>query len=127
MKKILKFSLVGITNTIVSTLFYWLFLKNEVPPNLSYFLSYFIATINAIWINSHWTFIVSWQSPILWIKAIILNSSIAFIVSFIVPSIIKAGIPVQYAQIALVPITLGVSYAISKSWVFVKPTLRTHP
>lgn len=120
MTKFARFSLVGIINTLVSTLAYWIALKVGVLPSISYFVSFLLGTINSIWLNTHWTFKVPWQSRKVWFKGITLNTGVAFMVSLAIPTIIKLGIPVQGAQLALVPVTLILNYGISKSWVFVQ-------
>lgn len=114
-----RFSLVGIINTLVSTLTYWIALKVGVSPDISYFVSFLLGTISFIWFNTRWTFDTTRQFGIIWIRGIVLNVGLALMGSLSIPLIIKLGIPVQVAQLVLVPLTWSIKYGISKSWVFV--------
>ena len=120
MTKFVRFSLLGLLNTIVTTLTYWLALKVGISPNLSYFLSFLLGTINSIWLNTHWTFKVPWRSRKVWFRGLTLYLGVAITGSLIIPTVINIGIPVQDAQLALIPFTLVINFGMSKSWVFAR-------
>lgn len=118
MIRFVRFSVVGFINTLVSTVTYWIALKVGISPSISYFVSFLLGAINSIWLNTQWTFRIPRQSYKMWIRGFALNTGIALMTSFAISTIIQMGIPVQGAQLALVPVTLSINYGFGKLWVF---------
>jgi putative flippase GtrA len=123
--KITRFFIVGLSNTLLTYLFYVLLIKLELDYKLALFFVYLFGIIFGYLLNRYWTFSSNKQHRrsfikylMLYIFVFILNLLfLIFLVDFLFLNPI-------YSQLFVVLIISLVSFLVQKNWVFssqVKP------
>ncbi len=122
--RIIKFGLVGVVNTGVFFLFFFLFF-NVIRINylIATTFSYFIATVNSFLLNRRWTFESYGDSRKKFIKFVFVNVaaiSVNSVMMFFLVDIIKFH--PWFAQLLTICVTMCVNYLGNRFWTFYEET-----
>ena len=123
--KITRFFMVGLSNTLLTYLFYVLLIKLELDYKLALFFVYLFGIIFGYLLNRYWTFSSNKQHRLSFIKylmwyIIVFILNLLFLI-FLVDFLLLNPI---YSQLFVVLIISLVSFLVQKNWVFssqVKP------
>lgn len=119
-RRMIRFGIVGVLNTGIFFVFFFLFL-NILSINylVATTLSYFIAIVNSFILNRNWTFASRGKFRKKFVKFVIVN-----IVAIIVNSLMMfllvdlGGIHPWVAQVMTICVTMCVNYAGNRFWTF---------
>ncbi|GIM45622.1 membrane protein [Collibacillus ludicampi] len=114
-----RFCLIGLVNTSVSYINYYLFIRIGIGMAVSYALAYLVGMISSLLFNASWTFAVRRIHWNMTVKFVLANLLVAACGEWLLrPVVYQLHIPVQYAQLfTLIPTTV-LNFMLSRFWVF---------
>lgn len=121
MKKILKFGLVGILNTLITFISYAVFVTFGINYLIANCVSYFIGVINSYYWNKNWVFKSTSKDSTLILKFFAVNLIVLTfntIVLFIFVD--KLGIDKFISQIFSISVGMVINFFLNKIWTFNK-------
>lgn len=114
-----KFSVVGLSNTIISLFVYYLFLWLEFNYLIANTLSWVISVFNAFYWNNKYVF----KNENTWLKALI-RTYLSYGFSFILGSVLLAllvelfHVSQTLAPLAVLVVTIPLNFLMNKFWTF---------
>ncbi|PLS04319.1 GtrA family protein [Neobacillus cucumis] len=119
MKKLLKFGLVGVGNTLLSIGCYILFVKLGMHYLLANILSYLIGLLNSYYWNKKWVFQYTERHLSVFVKFIIVNLVVLSINTSILYFFVKIIGWNQYlSQLIATGLGMGINFILNKKWTF---------
>lgn len=117
----IKFSIVGALNTIISIVFYYIFLKLGLFYIIANTLAYVAGMINSYILNKIWVFKANVYSKITILKFTIVNLvSLILSNSLLYLMINGIGFNRIFAQLPVIFVILTINYSVNKIWTFRK-------
>lgn len=114
-----KFSVVGLSNTVISLFVYYLFLWLEFNYLIANTLSWVISVFNAFYWNNKYVF----KNENTWLKALI-RTYLSYGCSFILGSVLLAllvelfHVAQELAPLAVLVVTIPLNFLMNKFWTF---------
>ena len=114
-----KFSVVGLSNTVISLFVYYLFLWLEFNYLIANTLSWVISVFNAFYWNNKYVF----KNENTWLKALI-RTYLSYGFSFILGSVLLAllvelfHVAQELAPLAVLVVTIPLNFLMNKFWTF---------
>ncbi len=114
-----KFSVVGLSNTVISLFVYYLFLWLEFNYLIANTLSWIISVFNAFYWNNKYVF----KNENTWLKALI-RTYVSYGFSFILGSVLLAllvelfHVAQELAPLAVLVVTIPLNFFMNKFWTF---------
>lgn len=114
-----KFSVVGLSNTVISLFVYYLFLWLEFNYLIANTLSWVISVFNAFYWNNKYVF----KNENTWLKALI-RTYVSYGFSFILGSVLLAllvelfHVAQELAPLAVLVVTIPLNFLMNKFWTF---------
>jgi putative flippase GtrA len=119
MKKLLKFGLVGVVNTLISIACYILFVKLGMHYILANIISYMIGVVNSYYWNKKWVFQYKQNHLSVFAKFIIVNLVVLCInTSSLFLFVHKFGLNQYLAQFMSTVLGMGINFILNKKWTF---------
>ncbi len=119
MEKLLKFSLVGIFNTLITIISYFILVKLGMNYLVANILSYLIGVANSYYWNKNWVFQSSGKSLPIFIKFLTVNLIVlAFNTLSLFILVDKFSINEFIAQIFAISIGMMINFSLNKIWTF---------
>lgn len=118
--RIIKFSIVGIINTLVfASIFFAMYRIAELHYMIATTAAYALATVNSFFINRAWTFDSRDNSRKKFVKFVLINVLSAGINSLMMYLLVdKARFNVMVAQAVTILVTMCVNYIGNRLWTF---------
>ena len=117
-RQLVRFSVVGVANTVISFVSYRLLLAVEVPYLLGAAMSWAAGAVNGYVFNRRWTFRAR-DSSLARIRYVIVAAVGAGSVSLLVWLFVRgAGIPKLEAFLAAVPVVTVSTFVANRAWTF---------
>ncbi len=118
-KQFIKFGLVGISNTLIALIVYYIFLFLGCNYLVSNTLAWLVSVLNAYFWNNRYVF----KNDVYWLKALLktyLSYGFSFILSMVLLwALVKMlGISQIVAPILVLLITTPMNFAMNKYWTF---------
>ena len=119
-REFIRFSLVGLLNTVVSYLSYVLLIELSVNYQASNVISYIIGMITSYLLNKSWTFKVKERSKIRIIIKFMIVNLLALLVSLsiVILMVEKFDINIYIGQLFAITGSLAINFSGQKFWVF---------
>ncbi|WP_377863725.1 GtrA family protein [Bacillus sp. R86525] len=119
MEKLLKFSLVGIFNTLITIISYFILVKLGMNYLVANILSYLIGVANSYYWNKNWVFQSSGKSLLIFTKFLTVNLIVlAFNTLSLFILVDKFSINEFIAQIFAISIGMIINFSLNKIWTF---------
>ena len=119
MKKLLKFSVVGVINTTISILCYILLVKLGMHYILANIISYILGILNSYYWNKKWVFNYQDHHISIFIKFFVVNLVVLGIVTISLFLLVqKIGLNQYLAQIFSTGIGMVINFISNKYWTF---------
>lgn len=119
MKKLLKFGLVGIVNTLISIGCYILFVKLGMHYILANILSYLIGLVNSYYWNKKWVFKNKENHFSVFVKFVIVNLIVLSINTGCLFLLVHQWGFNQYgSQLAATVLGMGINFILNNKWTF---------
>jgi len=118
--RIVRFSIVGVINTLVfASIFYAMYRFAKIHYLISTTSAYALATINSFLINRTWTFDSRANSKKKFVKFVLINVLSAGINSLLMYLFVdKVGFNVLLSQAVTILVTMCVNYIGNRMWTF---------
>lgn len=118
-KEFIKFSIVGVSNTLITLISYNILISLGINYIISNIVGYAFGTINGFIWNKKWVFKSNKQSSILFVKFIIVNLiTLSFSTMGLLILVNNLNSNKVVAQIMATFITLTINYTLNKLWTF---------
>ncbi|MGN4426590.1 GtrA family protein [Bacillus cereus group sp. MYBK30-1] len=119
MEKLLKFGLVGIFNTLITIVSYFILVKLGINYLVANILSYLIGVANSYYWNKNWVFQSSGKNSSIFIKFLTVNLLVlAFNTLSLFILVDKFSINEFIAQIFAIGIGMMINFFLNKVWTF---------
>ncbi|ULT56464.1 GtrA family protein [Neobacillus drentensis] len=119
MKKLLKFGLVGIVNTLISIGCYILFVKLGMHYIAANILSYLIGLVNSYYWNKKWVFKNTENHLAVFVKFVIVNLIVLSINTGCLFLLVHQWGFNQYgSQLAATALGMGINFILNNQWTF---------
>lgn len=119
MKKILKFGIIGVINTLISICCYFVLVKVGVHYILANIISYLIGLLNSYYWNKKWVFKYKEKHIAVFVKFIIVNIVVLGINTLsLFLCVHTLGINQYFAQLIATAIGMGINYFLNSKWTF---------
>ena len=119
MKKLLKFGLVGIVNTLISIGCYILFVKLGMHYIAANILSYLIGLVNSYYWNKKWVFKNTENHLSVFVKFVIVNLIVLSINTGCLFLLVHQWGFNQYgSQLAATALGMGINFILNNQWTF---------
>ena len=128
MKKILKFGLVGIVNTLISIGCYILFVKFGMHYILANIVSYMIGLVNSYYWNKKWVFNNTENHLSVFVKFVIVNLVVLSINTGCLFLLVhKWGFNQYGSQLAATALGMGINFLLNNKWTFETAKIKEVP
>lgn len=115
----LKFGIVGLMNTIISIVIYWVLLRLNINFLVANIISYSLGVINSYYFNSRWVFSSTNERRSTLLKFIIVNLIVLVITTNILKLLVDSiNINPYLAQLFTVAIGMVINFILNKFWTF---------
>jgi putative flippase GtrA len=119
MKKLLKFSLIGLINTLITIISYIVLVKLGVNYILANCISYMIGLLNSYYWNKKWVFNYNEQHISVFVKFIIVNLFVLGINTLsIYLCVHNFGLNHYFAQLIATAIGMIFNFILNSKWTF---------
>jgi putative flippase GtrA len=119
MKKLVKFGLVGIVNTLISIGCYILFVKLGIHYILANIVSYMIGLLNSYYWNKKWVFNNRENHLSVFVKFVIVNLVVLSINTGCLFLLVhKWGFNQYGSQLAATALGMGINFILNNKWTF---------
>lgn len=115
---ILKYSLVGICNTLLTALIYSIMVFFGINPHLSNFVGYGIGTVNSFLLNKYWTFKTPSNHAITECGKFFLSAFVCWVAQWCVFRVLLLGVNEYWAFIGAFPVYPLFNYLANRIFVF---------
>ncbi len=121
-KQFFKFCVVGVLNTLISWLAYYILLKLKMFYLIANCISFFIGMLNGFVCNKKWVFSIKGYTKKTFIKYTSVNLSTLLISTILLFLFVNTfGLSKVIAQILVTALILFISYFGNKLWTFKSP------
>ena len=119
MKRLIKFGLVGVVNTLISIGCYILFVKLGIHYILANILSYLIGLLNSYYWNKKWVFEFKETRLSVFGKFSIVNLAVlSFNTLVLFLFVNKLGLNQYLSQLIATVFGMGINFFLNKNWTF---------
>ncbi|EJR58604.1 hypothetical protein IIO_04192 [Bacillus cereus VD115] len=119
MEKLLKFGLVGIFNTLITIISFWIFLKFGMNYLVANTIAYLIGVANSYYWNKNWVFKPNNKSTSMFFKFLIVNLIVlAFNTLCLFILVDKLTLNAFIAQIFAIGVGMVINFVLNKIWTF---------
>ncbi|WP_160722743.1 GtrA family protein [Bacillus sp. USDA818B3_A] len=119
MKRLIKFGLVGVVNTLISIGCYILFVKLGMHYILANILSYLIGLLNSYYWNKKWVFEFKETRLSVFGKFTIVNLAVlSFNTLVLFLCVNKLGLNQYISQLIATVFGMGINFFLNKNWTF---------
>ncbi len=119
MIQFIKFSIVGVSNTLITILIYNLLRHFNVGINAANVIGYSVGTLNSYIWNRNWVFSTKGKQSKLIVKFIIVNLiTLAFNTAAMNVLVHNFSINDRLAQLAATSLGMIINYVLNKLWTF---------
>lgn len=115
----IKFGIVGVSNTVISLVVYYLLLWLGAPYLIANTISWIVSVFNAFYWNNRYVF----KNDTPWLKSLV-KTYISYSVSFLVGSLLLVGfiecigVSDKIAPLLTLVVSIPMNFAMNKYWTF---------
>ncbi|WP_243278166.1 GtrA family protein [Clostridium yunnanense] len=119
MLRFIRFGIVGVMNTLITIIAFWILGKFGINYILANTLSYLIGVVNSYFLNSKWVFKVNAKNSERSVKFVIINLIVLAINNcLLILFVSKFSLDKHVAQILVIGICMVLNYFLNKKWTF---------
>ncbi|EJR00831.1 MULTISPECIES: GtrA family protein [Bacillus cereus group] len=119
MEKLLKFGLVGIFNTLITIISFWILLKFDMNYLVANTISYLIGVANSYYWNKNWVFKPNNKGTSMFFKFLTVNLIVlAFNTLCLFVLVDKLTLNASTAQIFAIGVGMVINFVLNKIWTF---------
>ncbi|AAT61203.1 sugar translocase [Bacillus cereus] len=119
MEKLLKFGLVGIFNTLITIISFWILLKFGMNYLIANTIAYLLGVANSYYWNKNWVFKSNNKSTSMFFKFLTVNLIVyAFNTLCLFILVGKIALNALIAQIFAIGVGMVINFVLNKIWTF---------